>query len=780
MLQQQIAELKEKVAALKSRALREDVTDAVSQLEQEAREILSDAKNTPYEGEAQAIFAELARLHNPTTPQTATIRGLLRRARIRIEIAGDDDDIDEAIDILTEALALNPSYEETIALLQDAASHTPQAEQRVRDLFNQYSVDRSAKRQDAPVQSQSSKPADTPDVPIDTPVSRSSSGGASGTSGVEAILSELTQAYYSGEYQQTVELANRVLAVQPNNPTAKDYREKAEDNMIRGVVPDHRIPFDARVSYNRANSLVRAGNYEEAERLYREARDLAERAGILSWKDVEQAMLDIQDLALARELLNEGDRLMATDSWSDALRKYEGALRVVPNDPQGEERVEMVRRLQQDADQAAAQLSTLSGSLSDQAAQIRSVVAILARVRQLLPGSQRLGSMQAEANNKLAAIKTQVNDQVQSALSRASNATSIDEKLMLSQEATRLLEVGTELDPSDNRLSELMLQTRSLSSEMQRAKQTLERASAIIAQNFDTELMQARSMLAELSSNAQDERYRLIVNELFSRFMERAEIALEEGDIPEAQTWIETMREEPFRMLGRRAELLRLETQIRRERTRGRLYVTGVLFSIIIVLGAVAFVTRDAWEPVLNPPPTDTPSVTPTPSNTSTPTPTFTPTATSTPSATPSVTMTQTWTVTPSLTITPSETPTHTLTPTHTSTPTSTPTSTATPTATDTPTITPTPLALCQLMVRVGSANISVRTQPSIGASLVGFLQPGFVVDVIVVQPPDAQNRVWYSVVYEEGEAVVRGWSAISAENFEQVGSRACEFFPSP
>lgn len=81
-------------------------------------------------------------------------------------------------------------------------------------------------------------------------------------------------------------------------------------------------------------------------------------------------------------------------------------------------------------------------------------------------------------------------------------------------------------------------------------------------------------------------------------------------------------------------------------------------------------------------------------------------------------------------------------------------------------------------MVRVGSANISVRSQPSIGASLVGFLQPGFVVDVIVVQPPDEQNRVWYSVVYEEGEAVVRGWSAISAENFEQIGTRACEFFP--
>jgi tetratricopeptide (TPR) repeat protein len=89
-------------------------------------------------------------------------------------------------------------------------------------------------------------------------------------------------------------------------------------------VPDHRIPFDARVSYNRANSLVRAGNYDEAERLYREARELAERSGILNWKDVEQAMLDIQDLALAREMLNEGDRLMATDHWTSSRRTTAG------------------------------------------------------------------------------------------------------------------------------------------------------------------------------------------------------------------------------------------------------------------------------------------------------------------------------------------------------------------------------------------------------------------------------------------------------------------------
>lgn len=140
----------------------------------------------------------------------------------------------------------------------------------------------------------------------------------------------MTQAYYAGDYQQVIDLANRVINLQPGNATALEYRQKAEDNIIRGVVPDHRIPFDARVSYNRANSLVRAGNYNEAERLYREARDIAERSGILSWKDAEQALLDIQDLSLAREMVAEGDRLMSADNWSEARRKYEARCKSFP------------------------------------------------------------------------------------------------------------------------------------------------------------------------------------------------------------------------------------------------------------------------------------------------------------------------------------------------------------------------------------------------------------------------------------------------------------------
>lgn len=789
-LGQRLNDLRGKVEQLKDRQSHgEDINAALSELERVARDVLSDAKNTPQEAAAQALFAEIARLSSPASSASATVRGLVRRARIRIEIAGDDDDIDDAIDLLAEALSHDQDDDETLSLLQDAADHNAQAAQRVSDLFSRYGIERAVRREppttgrgmvefddddfdednNPTYQTSSGYPPPEQDLrrereEVEPPKRRTGvqrrvpgQGPLYTGSDVDDLLSELTQAYYAGDYQVTVDLANRILAQQPGNPTALEYREKAEDSIIRGVVPDHRIPFDARVSYNRANSLVRAGNYEDAERLYREARDLAERSGILSWKDVEQAMLDIQDLALARELLHEGDRLMATDNWSDALRKYEGALRVVPNDPQGEERVETVRRVQQEADQAAVKLSTLSGSLSDQVSQIKTVQEILMRARQLLPNSQRLGSLQNDANNKLAAIKTQIFDQAQAAVSRANNAMAIDERLMLSNEALRLLELGVELDPGDMRLSEMLMEARTGSADMQRARQVIERASALVSQNFDNELSQARSMLAGLREYAQDERYRMVVDELHSRYVERAEIALDDGDVSEAQTWLDILREEPFRILGRRSEVNRIENQIKRDRSRARQQLAGVIGGIIIIIAVGAFLTRPQWEGIINPPPTGTPTITFTPTITETPTSTFTPTATAT------ITETPTWTVTPSLTVTPSETPTETLTATHTPTSSPTPTATATATATNTPTptltptITLTPTSICIVEPLTGVGGARVRSEPETANNQLGTLPENSTAEVFE-QTRDDRGFVWYRVRAVVGSARIEGW----------------------
>ncbi len=753
-------------------------TDELAQLEREARALLTDAKNTPHEAAAQTLFAELARLNNPTSPTAATVRGLLRRARIRIEIAGDDDDIDEAIDILSEALALSPQDHSVVEMLQQAAAQSSQAAQRVSDLFARYGVR-------APVIPPTPEPTyQTPDLPDeDEPVSplpayptsagypvpeqqirqenstpgRRVPGQGPLYSGpdIDDALSDLTQAYYAGDYQQTVDLANKILTQQPGNPPALEYRQKAEDNLIRGVVPDHRIPFEARVSYNRANSLVRAGNYDEAERLYREARDLAERSGILSWKDAEQALLDIQDLALARELLNEGDRLMAVDNWSEALRKYEGALRVVANDPQAEERIEMVRRVQQEADQAAVQLGTLSGSLADQVSQLQNVMGILTRARQRLPNSQRLMQLVQEATQRLTGIKTQLHDQAQTALNRANNANSLDERLAMTNDALGLLELGVKLDPGDPSLSDALLGARASASDMQRARQVIERAAALIAQNFDNELTHARSMLIGLDY-AQDNRYRTVISDLLGRYVERAEIAIEDGDLEVAEGWLQSTREEPFNILGRRSEVQRLESLVRSQRQGKRVRLATIIIIIIIFGGISTALAQPVWYPMLYPPPTGTPTDTPTPSDT--PTPTSTATATDTPTATttPTETLTPSPTITPSWTVTASLTPTHTNTPTHTPTITATLTPSDTPTPTETPTVTPTLAILCQVFA--SNQSVNVRGRPSVTASLIGIIPAGQIARVTGQQMSNQDGRLWYLVTADIEGASVSGW----------------------
>jgi tetratricopeptide (TPR) repeat protein len=778
-----MADLKQRIDELR-RALQnlaDDDSEAAGRLEKAARALLTDAKNTAQEGDAQALFAELARRGSPASPTAAAVRGLVRRARIRIEIAGDDEDIDEAIDILAEALGLNAQDADVIALLQEAAQRSEQANQRVVDLFKRYNMQvskpavddeappsapapppaRGRKRSEKSYPTSSGYPAPERDLTGDSAPRRPQP--ASYGIDIEETISELTQAYYAGEYQEVIALANRVLSAQPGNATALEYRQKAEDNLIRGVVPDFRIPFDARVAYNRANSLVRAGNYDEAERLYREARDLAERSGILSWKDAEQALLDIQDLALARELLLEGDRLMTADNWSEAVRKYEGALRVVPNDPMAEERLEKARRIQGDIDQAAVQLTMLSGTLGDQVSQLQSIQNILTRVRQLLPNSLRLNQLASDAAGKLNALKAQLYDQASAAVTRANNAGSLDERIALTNEALGMLELAIRLDPGDAALSELLSTARLHASEMTRARQVIERASALIAQNFDNELTQARTMLAGLREYAGDNRYRAVVGELLTRYAERAQAAVEDGDSNEADMWLTAMQEEPFNILGRRAEVGRLENAVRGLRQSGRLRLGLIGGGALLAAALLLFFSRDLWVPIINPPPTATASATPTASATQTPS--ITPTFTSTPTATvtPSNTPTPTWTVTPSLTVTPSWTPTETLTPTHTSTPTPTLTPSVTPsiTPTLTPSVTPiassTPAPLCRVIAQ-GQDGANIRSRPTVNSDRVGFLRQGIAVDVLEQTREPSTGVIWFRIVFALDGAEIRGW----------------------
>lgn len=726
----------------------------LSELEAEARRLLAEAKNTPQEAEARELFSQLARQSGGTgtgsnggdTPPE--VRNLLKRARVRLEVATDESDLDEAIDILAEALKLAPQNREIQALLMQAAEGSAQHLLKVEGLFQRYGLDFQADIAPPPPPPPAASPSSAPPAPAPAfmpPVPQAAPVAPLPSAGDP--LAEVSKAYYAGDYQRTVELADRLLSNDPGNPQAADYRQKAADNLMRGVVPDHRIPFDARVAYNRANSLVRAGNYDEAQALYKEARELAARAGIQQWNDVEQALLDIQDLALARELLNEGDRLLAADEWEGAIRKYEGALRVVPNDPLAEDRIDLVKRVKAQFDQAAVQLNMLSGSLMERADSLGRLQSNLASIRQILPSSERLQGLYVEINSRKEGIKNQLLAQANGLLSRAEAASSVEERGKLSQEIRALLAVAVNLDPSDPNVMNSMARAEQLFGQSEEARQIIERALSLSAQNSEGELAQARQLLLGLKDFSTDARYRAAVADVFAGHLGHIDEALDRGDIAAAERWLKVAKEEPFRLLGRRGEIHQREEEIRRLRRGQWLGRGALLLGFIAVLALILYMSRGTISSTFFPTATPTSTATTTPTLTLTPSATATPTLTFTPTFTPSPTPTASFTVTPSLT------PTHTYTP------------SITPTFTPSPTITPTPLFLCE--VRVGANAVRVRTRPNSAADSTAVLQPDEQMIVLEQRIGEEDNQLWFRVQLQKDDALITGW--IRADLLEEV-----------
>jgi hypothetical protein len=107
---------------------------------------MAQSKNTEFEQEARELFTTLARRSAPasTSANAGEIRSLLRRARIRLEVAGNDSDIDEAIDILAQALDLNPDNAETHQLLTQAARRSTRHAMKVEGLLDRYGIELDA------------------------------------------------------------------------------------------------------------------------------------------------------------------------------------------------------------------------------------------------------------------------------------------------------------------------------------------------------------------------------------------------------------------------------------------------------------------------------------------------------------------------------------------------------------------------------------------------------------------------------------------------------------
>jgi tetratricopeptide (TPR) repeat protein len=277
---------------------------------------------------------------------------------------------------------------------------------------------------------------------------------------VQAMQARMIQAYYRGYYQDAIDLCASILRVDPSHTVAKEYQVKAKDYLERGVVPDTRIPRDARFSYNRGLSLKRAGQYREAETYFTDALDIAKtEAGIDRWADAERELGELNDLILQKDLVQRGDGLAAQGEWDEAVEVYQNALSVMAS-PSIRKKLRQAERAGQTYRKIASHVQIVAGSLADQAEQLRLLREDLVDARKRWPESPKFRALTAKVDARLHDIGVTLKERGARALADSRSARHVDARLRLIRAGLRSLEAAGRLLPEDVHIDRLIMEGR--------------------------------------------------------------------------------------------------------------------------------------------------------------------------------------------------------------------------------------------------------------------------------------------------------------------------------
>ncbi len=567
------------------------------------------------------------------------VNKLMNQARVRVNIANTPSAHREALGLLSQVLQSEPDNDEAYDLLEAIATKGLIPSNNVEAVLSPLTTIRAVQllRQ---IQSPGStaRPAG---AAVGGSVPSASPGLPSATQDqVNVLLEQLTQVYYEGKYQEAINLSLRVLQLDPNNLSAKEYQAKADDYLRRGVVAETRIPLLARTKYNRARSAIRASLYSEAQNLLEEALKIAQdEAGISRWADAESLLLEIADLQLAEELRKKGDDLAARDNWEQALEQYENSLGVV-NTPRTQVKYDSLKKVIQLYQEVDIKLSVLSGQLLDKAEQIESLRADLAQALTYWPNSARLMELLVKLDARSRNVGAKLLAYGKEAFARACDAPSLRERLMGIQEALLNLEAASNLLSEDSNADTVRIQASTEEKRTKQAIMLLDEADKYMNLRDEASLNTARDKLNivanDCSDFVQDQRYRTLLSKLQHYFLEEAagELEHKKPNLSYARKMVTAAGNLPFNLLGRSHDVAQMHQQIDRLGLRKRLIPFAIAGGLLVICLIASLLSRPVWMPLFFPTPTATATATLTP----TITPTDTPTSTNTPTLVPTVT----------------------------------------------------------------------------------------------------------------------------------------------
>ncbi len=519
--------------------------------------------------------------------------------------------------------------------------------------------------------------------------------------------------FYAGDYYEAADVLTEILRLSPDDQEAKDRLAQIEDNIRRGIVPDSRVPFEARVAFGRAQSLERAGRFEESRESYRSALLEARQGGPLlqNWQPTVEALLRIDNSIIARETRDEGDALMQTDRWREAAEKYEIVLKLLPDDSHAADRIHLLHKLQEQSDAARSHLKMMSGNLVETCQAVIAVIRTIRELRPKMPESQRLADLEAEIQAEAQTLKDRVLEQGQQLLGQVRYLSNLPECRRLANQAVLLLDQARELAPGDSEILELAWGATTEVTRLEQVGRNLEEARRLIDLNTAQARQQARDILRGLDEIDRDTVYLQLLTALRRQYLNEAELAMRQKQWSAAADGLTDAQDDLFRVLDDSDEIWQIEGKLASARRKPWLRALGWVAGIVVVVLLVWFgFNRVGGMAVFAPTATAVPTATPLPTKTLAPTPTQTPV------------------------------PTFTLTPTHTVTP--------------PPSLTPTPVPLYGAV----REDFAARILPNGGAAWAYTLKVSDPVQVLETFK-DSDGRIWYKILLVRGDATLIGWA---------------------
>ena len=146
----------------------------------------------------------------------------------------------------------------------------------------------------------------------------------------ERLMNEAERAFYAGKYLEAIGKYEKVLALEPDWPRAKNHKAQVEEYLNSGHLPAHALPPEAAVLFGKAQSALNVQSYDRASDYWEKAKVILEEAGIHNFKDGQEFERQLNQELEARDAYQEGLKLLEQGEWDEALNKIQAAASLAP------------------------------------------------------------------------------------------------------------------------------------------------------------------------------------------------------------------------------------------------------------------------------------------------------------------------------------------------------------------------------------------------------------------------------------------------------------------